>query len=129
MMRYFVLSLLLLHLSACTSMQAVRIQDVQQQGEHGPVQLGDRVELITKSGEKLDFAVTDITSEGIGGKFGFIPYEDIRNLSTPKPGRAEDGSYGWLLALLGVAAAVALVAASDSVRVCSGSPCPEPGPN
>ena len=129
MMRSFLLSLLVLHLAACSSMQPIRIQDVQQGGEHGPVQPGDRVELITRSGEKLNFAVTDITVDGIGGKFGFIPYEDIRSLSVPKPARAGDPSYSWLWGLLGIAALVALAAASDSVRLCSGSPCPEPGPN
>ena len=34
----------------------------------------------------MEFAVTDITTEGIGGKFGFIPFENIRRLRVQRPG-------------------------------------------
>jgi hypothetical protein len=128
-MREVILSLLLLHLAACSSMQTVRVQDLQSNRENGSLQVGDRVELVTHDNEKLDFAVTDITAEGLAGKFGFIPYEDVRRLRVHRPGLQQGESMAWLWGLLGVAALIGLIAASDSVTICSGSPCPRPESN
>ena len=105
-------------------MQTVPIRDVQAGGENSPIFPGDRVEVVTYDNEKLDFPVTDITDEGLSGKFGFIPYGDIRKLSVHRPGESNDEATKWILGALAAAAVVALVAASDSVTVCSGSPCP-----
>jgi hypothetical protein len=123
-MRQLALALLIVHLAACSSMQTVAIRDVQAGGENSPIFPGDRVEVITRDNEKLEFPVTDITGEGISGQFGFIRYDDIRTLSVRKPGTDGDEATKWILGALAAAAVVALVAASDSVTVCSGSPCP-----
>ena len=129
-MRQLALVLLIVHLAACTTMQTVPIRDVQAGGEDSPVFPGDRVEVITKDDEKLNFPVTDITDEGISGKFGFIPYTDIRKLSVRKPGTDNNQATYWILGVLAAAGAVALIAASDSVTVCAGAPCPnDPGGN
>ena len=126
-MRQLILSLLIFHLAACSSMHAVSVRDVQAGSESSPVQVGDRVKIITKSNEKLDFAVTDLTPQGIGGKFGFIPYDNIQRLMVNVPSTSDDSSYTWLWVLLGIGVTAALVASADSVTVCSGSPCPITG--
>lgn len=126
LIRHLLLSLLVLHLTACSSMQSVSVQDVQRQGESSPVQIGDKVEVITRDSEKMTFLVTDITDDGIGGKFGFIPYENIRRLMVNVPASTGSQSYTWLWGILGVAALFALAASSDSVSVCSLPPCPGP---
>jgi len=125
-MRQVILSLLLIHLAACSSMQTIPLQELQNPGEHSPLQIGDRVELVTRGNEKLDFAVTDITEDGLAGKFGFVPYQDIRRLRVQRPGRQQGNSLTWLWGVLGVAAIVALISSADSVTVCSGTPCPPP---
>lgn len=124
--RHILLSILVFHLSACSSMQSVSVQDVQRQDENSPVQIGDKVEVITMDSEKMTFVVTDITDKGIGGKFGFIPFENIRRLMVNVPGSSDSRSYAWLWGILGVAALFALAASSDSVSVCSLPPCPRP---
>ena len=125
-MREVVLSLLLMHLAACSSMQTIPVQDLRARGESSSLQIGDRVELVTTHSEKLDFAVTDITGEGLAGKFGFIPYHDIRRLRVHRPGTHEGETAGWLWGALGIAALVALIVSADSVTICSGAPCPQP---
>ena len=79
-MKQFILVLLLFNLAACSSMQTVSIQNLENQETPGEIQHGDRVEVITHDSEKLEFAVTDITSSGLSGKFGFIPFANIRRL-------------------------------------------------
>lgn len=123
-MRQLALALLIVHLAACSSMQAVPISDVQAGGDDSPIFPGDRVEVITRDNEKLEFPVTDITDDGISGQFGFIRYDDIRTLSVRRPGDDDGEATKWILGALAAAAVVALVAASDSVTVCSGTPCP-----
>jgi len=109
-------------------MQTVSIQDVRREGGQGEIQVGDRVEVVTRDREKFEFAVTDIDSQGIAGKFGFIPYENISRLSVRRRGNAGNHSWTWLWGVLGAAALVAIVASADSVSVCSGTPCPPDNP-
>ena len=123
-MRHFLLSLLIVHLAACSSLQPISVQDVQSQGEDSGLYIGDRVEIITNDSERLDFAVTDITNEGIGGKFGLIPHANIRSLKVKRPGSLDDSSSTWVWAVLGIVALGAIIASADSVTVCSGDPCP-----
>jgi hypothetical protein len=123
-MRHWLLSLLIVHLAACSSLQTVAVRDVQAGGESGPVQVGDRVEVVTHGDEKLSFAVTDITPDGLAGQFGFMRFDDIRRLRVRRPGQGGGEHAGWILGALAVAALVALVASADSVSVCSGTPCP-----
>jgi len=123
-MKYFILALLLLNLTACSSMQTVSIQNLENPEIPSDIQHGDRVEVITHDSETMEFAVTDITTAGIGGKFGFIPYDNIRRLRVQRPTSTGGQSTTWLWGVLGAAALVALIASADSVSICSGTPCP-----
>jgi hypothetical protein len=123
-MRHLLLSLLILHLAACSSMQPISVQDVQKQGEDSGLYIGDEVQIITNASEKLDFAVTDITHEGIGGKFGLVPYANIRSLKVRRHGSVDESSTTWVWAVLGAVALGALIASADSVTACSPGPCP-----
>lgn len=129
-MRHFFPALLILHLCAGTSVQTVNIQDLQRQGNQSEIQIGDRVEIVTRDKETLDFAVTEISTDVIGGKFGFIPYEDTWTLNVKRPGSIHGESYAWLWALLEAAALAAILVSADSSSVCisSGIPCTQPGP-
>lgn len=122
-MKRIFLALLVLNLNACSSMQPVSIRDMQDVQTPAGIQAGDRVEVITRDREKFEFTVTEINADGLGGKFGFIPYQNMRNLSVRRPGAtAED--FTWLWAILGLALVVGLIANADSVSVCSPGPCP-----
>ena len=123
-MKQLVLALLLLNLIACSSMQTVSIQNLENPDIPSEIQHGDRVEVVTRDSEKMEFSVTDITTEGIGGKFGFIPFENIRRLRVQRPGSISGNSANWIWGIIGAAALVALIASADSVTVCSGTPCP-----
>ena len=123
-MKQLILALLLLNLSACSSMQTVSIQDLENPDIPSEIQHGDRVEVVTRDSEKMEFSVTDITTEGIGGKFGFIPFDNIRRLRVQQPGSSSGNSANWIWGILGAAALVALIASADSVSICSGTPCP-----
>lgn len=107
-------------------MQPLRVSDLQ--GNEAPAELreGDRVEVITTASEKFEFNVAEINAVGLGGEFGFIPYEKIRSLGVRRPGGAFDDAGYWLGALLGAALFVAIIANADSVSVCSPGPCPQP---
>ncbi len=123
-MKQLILALLLLNLTACSSMQTVSISDLEDPDIPGEIQHGDRVEVVTRDSEKMEFAVTDINTEGIGGKFGFIPFENIRRLRVQRPGSGSGNSANWIWGIIGAAALVALIASADSVSICSGTPCP-----
>ena len=122
----FSLSMLVLHLAACSSMQPVRVSDLQGNAAPAEVREGDRVEVTTRDGEIFEFNVTELSEIGLGGKFGFIPYEKMRSLSVRQPGSDFGDTGYWLGILLGAALFVAIIANSDSVSVCSPGPCPEP---
>lgn len=123
-MKRLFLALLVILLAGCSSMQSVRVSDVRGNEAPAEIREGDRVEVTTRVGEKFEFSVTEINALGLGGKFGFIPYEKMRTLRVRRPGSATDGGLEWLWAVLGAAAVVALIASADSVSACSGTPCP-----
>ena len=125
-MRQLVLALLVLNLAACSVMQPVRVSDLKGNPAPAEVREGDRVEVTTRDGESFGFNVTELSEIGLGGKFGFIPYENMRSLSVRQPG-ADLGDTGyWIGILLGAALFVAILANADSVSVCSPGPCPAP---
>jgi hypothetical protein len=105
-------------------MQPVSVHDLADAEAPAEVVVGDRVEVITKDSEKFEFTVSEINAVGLGGKFGFIPYERMRQLSVRRPGSDSDGGLEWLWAVLGAAIVVAVIASADSVSVCSPGPCP-----
>jgi hypothetical protein len=125
-MRHLLLALLVLHLAACSSMQPVRVSDLEGNDRPAEVREGDRVEVVTVDREKFEFTVSEVSGLGLGGKFGFIPYERMRSLSVRQPG-ADAGDLTWLWAVLGAAIVIAVFANADSVSVCSPGPCPQPG--
>jgi len=122
-MKRLILALSVSLLAACSSMQPVRVSDLEGTEAPAEIQLGDRVEVVSRDGEKFEFAVTEINEIGIGGKFGFIPYQNMRRLSVRRPG-ADGGDLTWLWGILGAALFVAIIASADSVAVCSPGPCP-----
>ena len=102
-------------------MQPVRVSDLKGNAAPAEVREGDRVEVITRDSEKFEFSVTELNEWGLGGKFGFIPYERMRSLSVRQPGGNFDDATYWIGALL-----VFLITNADSVSVCSPGPCPSP---
>ena len=87
------------------------------------MQIGDRVQVVTRDNAKIEFVITDMDELGLGGEFGFIPYGNMSRLRVYR--HDNDEAAQWLLVAVGVAAAVALISAADSVKVCSPSPCPD----
>ena len=126
-MKQILLALLVLNLAACSSMQPVRISDLKGNPAPAEVSAGDRVEVTTRDGERFEFSVTELNEIGLGGKFGFIPYEKMRSLEVRQPGGDFSEAGYWVGILLGAALFVALIANADSVSVCSPGPCPQPG--
>jgi hypothetical protein len=125
-LRRYILALLVFHLAACSSMQTVNFG---QSGHYDPppeLEIGKRVEVTTFDREKLEFTVTDVTVEGIGGKFGFIPYENIMRLRVQVPGSGDSNWSGWVLGVITAIGLAWLIASADSVSVCSGTPCSQP---
>lgn len=124
-MRRFLVALLVSMLAACSSMQPVRVSDLGEGQAPAEIVIDDRVEVISRDGEKFEFTVTEINEVGLGGKFGFIPYRNMRSLSVRRPG-ADTDDFAWLWGVLGLAVVVAIVANADSVSICSPGPCPPP---
>jgi hypothetical protein len=115
---------LVILLAACSSMQPVSVHDLADAEAPAEIVIGDRVEVITRDSEKFEFTVNEINAVGLGGKFGFIPYERMRKLSVRRPDSDSEGGLEWLWAVLGAAIVVAIIASADSVSVCSPGPCP-----
>ncbi len=123
----YILSLLLLNLAACSTMSTVNLETTMQTDHARGVDYGSLVEVKTLDRRSAKFRVTDITDEGIGGKSGFFRFEDMKSLKVENPhNKSGDTTLQIVLGVLAVAAVVALVANSDSVAVCSPSPCPQP---
>lgn len=125
-LKCYFLSLLLLNLAACSSMQTVNMETTMQTSHARGVDYGSLVQVTTLAGKTAKFRVTDITDEGLGGNRGFFRFEDMRNLRVENVHHdSTETALTWALGIVGVAALIALVANADSVRVCSPSPCPE----
>jgi len=120
------LALLIVLLAACSSMQPIRISDLEGVAAPEQIGIGDRVEVTTRDREKFEFTVSELNESGLGGKFGFIPYSNMRKLRVRQPDDA--GDLTWLWAILGVAVAAVLISNADSVTVCSPGPCPTATP-
>lgn len=124
----YLLSLLLFNLAACSSMQAVSVESAMKNSPPRGVDYGSLVEVRTFDNQKVEFRVTDITSEGLGGKMGFYRYEDMKELRAENGAQEQTNWTGIFMGILGVAALVFLIDNADSVAVCSPSPCPTPHP-
>lgn len=128
-LKRYVLSLLLLNLAACSTMQPVSIENTMQGSTARGVDYGSLVEVKTLDNRTSKFRVTEMNEEGIGGKPGFYRFEEMKSLRVENPdARNNDNTWSYILGALGIAALIALVASADSVSICSPSPCPQPTP-
>jgi len=124
--RTYLLSLALFNLAACSSMQTVSIENAMQYSPPRGVDYGTLVEVKTLDKKTMNFRVTEITDEGLGGKPGFFPYEDMQSLRIENKSKGSGDTWGIVLGALGMIALIAVVANADSVAICSPSPCPQP---
>ena len=72
-----------------------------------------------------------MTPEGLGSSAGFYRYEDMQSLKVDNQQRKKGDNgetWAYVLGVLGVIGLIALAASSDSVSVCSPSPCPPTTP-
>ena len=123
-LKCYVLSLLLLNLAACSTMAPVNLENTIQTSHARGVEYGSLVHVKTVDKRSAKFRVTDITDEGLGGNEGFYRFDEMESLKVDVPGK-NDANWELVLGVLGVIALIALAANSDSVKVCSPSPCPE----
>lgn len=122
----YLIALLFFNLAACSSMQTVSIESAMNYSPPPGVDFGSLVKVKTLDKREAKFRVTEITPEGLGGKPGFFSYEEMESLRV----EGQQSQVEWSVvigAILGIAALVFLVNNADSVRVCSGTPCTEPG--
>jgi len=124
----YVLSLMLFNLAACSSMQTVNVEQAMDYSPPRGVEFGSLVEIRTLDKRKARFRVTEITEDGLGGKPGFFRYEDMESLKVEKVGKGQTNWGAIIGAALGIAALFFIIDNADSVRVCSGTPCPGPEP-
>jgi hypothetical protein len=122
----YLLSLLVLNLAACSSMQTVSIESAMNYSPPRGIDHGSLVEVRTLDKRTVKFRVTEINDDGLGGKQGFYRFEDMESLRVEGPGQSESNAAAYILGALGVAALVALALSADSVAICSGTPCPRP---
>ena len=122
----YLLSLLVLNLAACSSMQTVSIESAMNYSPPRGIDHGSLVEVRTLDKRTVKFRVTEISDDGLGGKQGFYRFEDMESLRVEGPGQSESNAAVYILGALGVAALVALALSADSVAICSGTPCPRP---
>lgn len=123
----YLLALLLFNLTACSTMRAVGIENAMRHSPPPGVDYGTLVQVRTLDDRTVDFRVTDISPEGLGGQGGFYRYEDMKSLKAERPDDPSQGNaVGYIIGALGVAALIALIANADDVRVCSPGPCPPP---
>ena len=120
----YLLSLLVLNLAACSTLQPVSIESAMQYSPPRGVDYGSLVEVKTLDQRTVKFRVTEITDDGLGGKQGFFRYEDMQNLRVDNPRQSKGNTANYLLGVLGFIALIALIANADSVSVCSPGPCP-----
>jgi hypothetical protein len=127
-LKNYALCLMLINLTACSSMQPVDIENAMRQSAARGVDYGSLVEVKTLDRQTRKFRVTEMSDEGLGGKPGFFRFEDMKSLRVETPRGNNDSTWSYILGALGIAALIALVANADSVSVCSPGPCPQPDP-
>ena len=122
----YLLCLLFVNLAACSSMQTVDLERAVQTSNARGVEYGRLVKVETLDDRNVRFRVTEIREDGIGSNNEFFPFAEMESLEVENPNsNSGETATNWILGIIGVAALVALIANSDSVKVCSPSPCPE----
>jgi len=126
--KHYLLALLVFNLAACSSMQSVNVENAMQHSPPRGVDYGSLVEVKTLDKRTVQFRVTAINADGLGGGDSFYRYEDMSSLKVERPENQNKGSNATaiILGILGAAALVFLVANADTVVVCSPSPCDPP---
>jgi len=123
-LKHYVLSILLVNLVACSSLQPVSIENAMQNSSARGIDYGSLVEVKTLDHRTSKFRVTEMTDDGLGGKAGFFRFEDMQSLRVENPAANNGDGWTYILGAVGIAALVFLVANADSVTACSSSPCP-----
>ena len=96
-LKRYVLSLLLLNLAACSTMQPVNIEYAMQSDKARGIDYGSLVEVKTLDRKTIKFRVTEITREGLGGNKGFYRYEDMKSLRVENPNsNKNDSALAWV---------------------------------
>lgn len=126
--RVLLAACLLVNVTACSTMRSINVENAMLYAPPPGIHQGTLVEVETLGGESLTFRVTEVTDDGLRGEPGFIRYQDMRSLKAEKPPEEKTDIWPVVLGILGVAALVVLIGNADSVRVCSGTPCPGPEP-
>lgn len=122
----YLLCLLLLNLAACSSMQTVDLERAVQTSNARGVEYGRLVEVKTLDNRTVKFRVTEIDDTGIGSTDEFFSFAEMKSLKADNPNsKSSENAWNYVLGVIGVIALIALAANSDSVSVCSPSPCPE----
>ena len=120
----YLLGLLVLNLAACSTLQTVSIENAMQYSPPRGIDYGSLVEVKTLDKRTVNFRVTEITDDGLGGKKGFYRYEDMQNLRVDNPGKNKGETATYILSALGIIALIALIVNADNVTICTPSPCP-----
>jgi len=122
--KHYVLSLMLINLFGCSTMQTVSVENAIKYDAARGVDYGSLVEVTTLDHRTSKFRVTEMTEEGLGGNSGFFRFEDMKSLRVENPAANNGDAWTYILGAVGIAALVFLVANADSVTACSSSPCP-----
>ena len=123
-LKHYVLSILLINLVACSSLQPVNIESAMQNSSARGIDYGSLVEVKTLDHRTSKFRVTEMTDDGLGGNAWFFRFEDMQSLQVENPAANNGDAWTYILGAVGIAALVFLVANADSVTACSSSPCP-----
>ena len=124
--KYYLLAILVFNLAACSTLQEVSVENAMRNTKPSGVDYGSLVEVRTLDKQTAKFRVTVMNADGLGGSKAFFRYEDMASLKVEGP--KSSGEDAWMIigGILGAAALIWLVASSDSVKVCSPSPCSNP---
>lgn len=98
---------------------------------HSPprgVEYGSLVQVRMLDKREAKFRVTEIMPDGLGGNAGFFRYEEMESLKVEGPDHRQTNWTAVLLAIVGIAGLIFVIGNADSVRLCSGTPCPPPNP-
>lgn len=100
--RWLVTPIAVLAFSGCTSLQPLTLDSARQAGT---LKRGDQVQLVTRSGQEMQFAIDQVDALGLTGAGQRVAFEDIQNIS-----RKQVSVGKTTLLALGIVAAGALAA-------------------
>ncbi len=83
----YLLSLLVLNLAACSTLQPVSIENAMQYSPPRGIDYGSLVEVKTLDKRTVKFRVTEITDDGLGASRAFFPLRTCRACALTIQGR------------------------------------------